>query len=88
VRDIIKQNPITPIVVCSDFNYHMAYIVEQLGYLSFTAAVDPSTETHLQGGHLDQVFVRNMTIGEVVLRPGYIDEVSDHKCIKTTLKLL
>jgi endonuclease/exonuclease/phosphatase (EEP) superfamily protein YafD len=82
VRDIIKQDPSTPIVVCGDFNNHMAYIVEQLGYLSFTAAVDPSTETHRQGGHLDQVFVRNMTIGEVVLSPGYSDEVSDHKCIK------
>ena len=43
VRDIIRQDPNTPIVVCGDFNNHMAYIVEQLGYLSFTAAVDPST---------------------------------------------
>jgi hypothetical protein len=65
----------------------MAYIVEKLGYLSLTAAVDPSTETHGQDGHLDQVFVRIMIIGEIVLRPGYSDEVSDHKSIKATLKL-
>ena len=66
----------------------MTYIVEQLGPLSFTAAVEPSTETHRQGGHLDQVFARNMSIGEVSLSPEYSDEVSDHKCLKVTLKLL
>ena len=81
VRDIIKQDPNAPIVVCGDFNNHMTYIVEQLGPLSFTAAVEPSTETHRQGGHLDQVFARNMTFGEVNLSPGYSDEVSDHKCL-------
>jgi endonuclease/exonuclease/phosphatase family metal-dependent hydrolase len=87
VRDIIRQDPNTPIVVCGDFNNHMTYIVEQLAPLNFTSAVSPSTETHRQGGHLDQVFVRNMAIGEVVLSDGYSDEVSDHKCVKVTLKL-
>jgi endonuclease/exonuclease/phosphatase family metal-dependent hydrolase len=87
VRDIIKQDPNAPIVVCGDFNNHMTYIVEQLGPLSFTAAVEPSTETHRQGGHLDQVFARNMTFGEVNLSPGYSDEVSDHKCLNVILKL-
>jgi endonuclease/exonuclease/phosphatase family metal-dependent hydrolase len=53
VRDIIRQDPSTPIVVCGDFNNHMTYIVEQLEPLNFTSAVDPSTETHRQGGHLD-----------------------------------
>jgi hypothetical protein len=28
-----------------------------------------------------------MAIGEVVLSEGYSDEVSDHKCVKVTLKL-
>jgi hypothetical protein len=78
-RDIIKQDPNAPIVFCGDFNNHMTYIVEQLGPLSFTAAVEPSTDTHRQGGHLYQVFARNMTFGEVNLSPGYSDEVSDHK---------
>jgi hypothetical protein len=32
------------------------------------------------------VFVRNMEIGEVVLSDGNSDEVSDHKCLKVTLK--
>jgi hypothetical protein len=32
------------------------------------------------------VFARNMEIGEVVLSDGYSDEVSDHKCLKVTLK--
>ena len=65
----------------------MDYIVEQLTPFNFALAVDPSFETHRQGGHLDQVFVRNMTVGEVVLSEGYSDEVSDHKCVKVTLKL-
>ena len=56
VRDIIKQDPNAPIVVCGDFNNHMTCIVEQLGPLSFIAAVEPTTETHRHGGHLDQVW--------------------------------
>ena len=28
VRDIIRQDPNTPIVVCGDFNNHMTYVVE------------------------------------------------------------
>jgi endonuclease/exonuclease/phosphatase (EEP) superfamily protein YafD len=87
VRDIIRQDPSAPIVVCGDFNNHMTYIVEKLGPLNFTCALEPSTETHKQGGHLDQVFARNMTIGEVMLGPDYSDEVSDHKCLRVTLKL-
>ena len=88
IRDIIRQDPSTPIVVCGDFKNHMTYIVEQLGPLQFSAAVEQGTETHRQGGHLDQVFARNMEIGKVVLSEGYSDEVSDHKCIRVTLKLL
>ena len=86
MRDIIRQDPNAAIVVCGDFNNHMTYIAEQLGPLNFTAALEPSTETHNQGGHLDYVFARNLTIGEVMLGPGYSDEVSDHKCIRVTLK--
>ena len=51
--NIINQDPNAPIVVCGDFNNHMTYIAEQLGPLNFTAALEPSTETHNQGGHLD-----------------------------------
>jgi hypothetical protein len=65
----------------------MGYIVEQLASLNFALAVDPSFETHCQGGHLDQVFARNMEVGEVVLGEKYSDAVSDHMCIKVTLKL-
>ena len=42
-----------PIVVCGDFKNHMTCIVEQLGSLNFTSTLEPSTETHKQGGHLD-----------------------------------
>ena len=33
------------------------------------------------------MFVRNMEVGEVVLGEKYSDAVSDHKCIRVTLKL-
>jgi hypothetical protein len=33
------------------------------------------------------VFARNLEIGETILSEGYSDEVSDHKCLKVTLKL-
>jgi hypothetical protein len=48
----------------------MAYIVEKVGPLSFTAAVDLRTETHSQCGKLDQDFDRNIEIGAVVLSDG------------------
>ena len=65
----------------------MGFVVEQLAPFNFALAVDLSLETHRQGGYLDQVFVRNMEVGEVVLSERYSDAVSDHKCIKVTLKL-
>jgi len=52
-RDIIRQDPNAPIVICGDFNNHMTYIVEKLGPLNFTCALELSTDTHKQGGHLD-----------------------------------
>ena len=52
-RDIIRQDPNAPIVICGDFNNNMTYIVEKLGPLNFTFALEPSTETHKLGGHLD-----------------------------------
>ena len=87
VRDIVKQDPNAPIVVCGDFNNHMDFVVEQLGPMQFTPALEQGTETHRLGGHLDQVFARNMTIGNVVMSPGYSEEVSDHRCIRVSLKL-
>jgi endonuclease/exonuclease/phosphatase family metal-dependent hydrolase len=88
VRDIIRQDPNAPIIVCGDLNNHMDYVVEQLRPLNFSAALEPGTETHRQGGHLDQVFARNMTIGEVTMSPGYSDEISDHRCLKVSLRPL
>jgi endonuclease/exonuclease/phosphatase (EEP) superfamily protein YafD len=85
VRDIIRQDLNAPIVVCGDFNNHMDLIVEQLRPLQFDAEIEPGTETHRLGGHLDQVFARNMTFGAVTMSPEYSDEVSDHRCLKVTL---
>ena len=39
VKDIIRQDPNAPIVLCGDFNNHMTFVVEQLAQLNFTAAL-------------------------------------------------
>jgi len=39
VKDIIRQDPHAPIVLCGDFNNHMTAVVEQLAQLNFTAAI-------------------------------------------------
>jgi len=40
-----------------------------------------------QEGHLDQIFVKNMKVMESTLSEDFIDDISDHKCLKVTLKL-
>ena len=64
----------------------MDFVIEQLQPLDFTPALEQGAETHRLGGHLDQVFARNMETGAVVMSPEYSDEVSDHRCIKVSLK--
>ena len=62
---------------------------EGLSHHNFEPAFPCGTETHRQGGHLDQVFARNMKVGAAVMNPGYREDVSDHKCLMlmVTLKL-
>jgi len=45
------------------------------------------TTTHKQGGHLDQIFVKNMKVIESTLSEDFIDDISDHKCLKVTMKI-
>ena len=87
IRDVIRQDPNTPIVVCGDFNNHIVTMCEGLSLHNFEPAIPCGTETHIRGGHLDQVFVRNMKLGAVVMNPEYREDVSDHKCLMVTLKL-
>ena len=55
--------------------------------LQFTPALNYPTTTHKQGGHLDQIFVKNMKVMESTLSEDFIDDISDHKCLKVNLKL-
>ena len=55
--------------------------------LEFTPALNYPTTTHKQGGHLDQIFGKNMKVMESTLSEDLIDDISDHKCLKVTLKL-
>ena len=58
--------------------------LEELG---FTHALQYPTITHKQGGHLDQIFVKNIAITEATISENFLDDISDHKCLKVTLKL-
>jgi endonuclease/exonuclease/phosphatase family metal-dependent hydrolase len=86
VRDIITQDPSAPIVVCGDFNNHLPLVTRQLAYSNFAAAFVTGTETHNKGGHLDQIFVRNIQVVKAFTNDGYDDMVTDHKCLRVTLR--
>jgi hypothetical protein len=75
------------IILCSNDN-HINFIVEQLGPVNFSAALEPGTKIHHFCDHLDQAIARNMKIREVTMIPRYTDEISDHRCIKVSLRLL
>ena len=74
-------------VICGDFNKQLQGISKALDELGFTPALRFPTITHKQGGHLDQIFVRNNDIVEANTSENFLDDISDHKCLKVTLKL-
>ena len=55
--------------------------------MKFVPAFKYPTVTRRQGGHLDQVFVKNLQLKSVMINEGYYDQISDHKCLKVTVKL-
>ena len=61
------------------------YRVLQL--LNFTLAFEKRTTTHKMGGHLDQIFTRGIDITNAVMNDGFDSGVTDHKCLKVSLKL-
>ena len=69
------------------FNKQLPEISKQLVRMKFVTAFKYPTVTHRQGGHLDQVFVRNLQLKSAVISEGYYDQISDHKCLKATVKL-
>ena len=87
VKDIIKQDANANIVVSGDFNNHINHMYQQLHFLGFQRALDPNTVTHKMGGHLDQIFARGVEITNAVINDGFDHEITDHKCLKVTLKL-
>ena len=85
VRDILRQDAKAAVVVCGDFNNHMTHITSELTKCGFKAAINPDTATHRLGGHLDQVFAKNIEIINAMVNDGFDDEITDHKCLKVTL---
>ena len=86
VKDIIKQDAGAVVVVCGDFNNHIPHFYREFHFLDFARAIDPRTITHKLGGHLDQIFVRGAEITNALVNDGFDREVTDHKCLKVTLK--
>ena len=87
IKDIVKQDAEAAIVVCGDFNNHIPHMYRELHFLGFSRALDPRTITHNLGGHLDQVFARGVDITNAVVNDGFDCGITDHKCLKVTLKL-
>ena len=85
-KDITRQDPHAPIIICGDFNNHVAVVCEALVQYNFAPAIECGTETHRQGGHLDQVFTRNIDVVNAVVSGDYDNDISDHKCLKVTLR--
>ena len=65
----------------------MQMVSDVLSRCNFAAAIATGTETHRQGNHLDQVYARNIDIVAAGVSDGYDEEISDHKCLKVTLRL-
>ena len=84
--DITKQDPHAPIFMCGDFNNHMSVVTETLSRCNFAGALRAGTETHRQGNHLDQVFTRNIDVVTAVTSDGYDEAISDHRCLRVTLR--
>ena len=53
---------------------------------NFAPAIECGTVTYRQGGHLDQVFTRNIDVVNAVVSGDYDNDISDHKCLKVTLR--
>ena len=87
IKDIIKQDANAALIVCGDFNNHMPHMLRELHFLNFSSAIDQRTITHRLGGHLDQIFTRGVEITNALVNDGFDSAVTDHKCIKVSLKL-
>jgi endonuclease/exonuclease/phosphatase family metal-dependent hydrolase len=85
VRDILRQDASAAVVVCGDFNNHMTFVSKELTKCGFTAALDKETSTHTLGGHLDQLFAKNVDITNALVNDGFDKEITDHKCLKVSL---
>ena len=64
----------------------MTVVTDALSHCNFAAAIRSGTETHRQGNHLDQVFVRNIDVVTAVASESYDEAISDHRCLKVTLR--
>ena len=78
IKDIIKQDANAALIVCGDFNNHMPH---------FSCAIEQRTITHKLGGHLDQIFARGVEITNALVNDGFDSGVTEHKCLKVSLKL-
>ncbi len=72
--------------MCGDFNNHLPTIDYHLSKLNFIPSLKSDIATHKFGNHLDQVYARGITITNAVVNQNLDHKVTDHRCIKVTLK--
>ena len=64
-----------------DVNAQREKMNTELVRRGFTPSIAEGTPTHRDGNHLDQVWVRNLTLVKAVLAER-VDKVSDHNLVK------
>jgi hypothetical protein len=86
IKEIIKQNVNSAIVVSGDFINKISHMYRELHFLGFTYSRDPYTITDRLGRHFDQIFARGVDITNALVNDGFDSGVTDHRCLRVSLK--
>ena len=87
VKDMIRQDRSARIILGGDINGQLANLHKQLSKCGFRAGLEPGTQTHQGGNHLDQLWVRNLQIKNTLVSESHDPSVTDHCCIKATIEI-
>ena len=67
VQDMIRQDRNARIILGGDINAQVNNLHERLTKMGFTPGLEEGTPTHRDGNMLDQVWVRNLQVTNVLL---------------------
>jgi hypothetical protein len=85
IKDILKKDANAAIVVNGEFNKHIHRKYHELPFLKFTPELDPQTIADKFVGYL--IFAREVNITYALVNDDFDSGLTDHKCLKSTIKL-